>query len=120
MKIEIGADIIDNNRFDGDILLNESFLKKYFSDEEIVYCFSQYDPKQHFAARFAGKEAVIKALSQFGIDIRISDIEISLKNNAPSIKILNEQANIKNLKIKISISHCEDKSIAFAIIYELG
>ena len=47
--------------------------------------------------------------------IDYKDIEITNnKNNVPMVKINNKTLN--NLKIKISLSHCEDKAIAFAVV----
>lgn len=118
MRIENGVDIIENNRFDEDILSNTTFLKKYFTETEIKYCYSQYNPKQHLAARFAGKEAVLKALSQFGVKVKLNDLEVSMdESGVPRILIVNRNVNVSNLSIKLSIAHCDEISIANAIIY---
>ena len=60
----IGVDLIEIHRIQSSIdEFGETFLQKIFTDSEIVYCRSRKNPAQHFAARFAAKEAVSKALA---------------------------------------------------------
>ena len=113
----IGVDIEDIKRFrNSDVANNKQFLDKIFTKKELDYCFSKAKPEQHLAARYAGKEAVVKALCSLGkISIDYKDIEITNnKNKIPMVKINNK--NLGNLKIKISLSHCEDKAIAFVVV----
>jgi len=121
MQMEIGVDIIENDRFSADILADEAFMSRYFTEEERKYCFSQYSPKEHFAARFAAKEAVIKALCGFGIRAKLWDIEIrnSIYNTLNVIVSNTPKLEGKSLEIKTSISHDETQSIAFVIITQL-
>ena len=68
------------NRFE-EILGNKKFLSKIFTEKEIEYCMKRADPKKHFAVRFAGKEAIIKALSSAGkkisVVLKVRDLEDS-------------------------------------------
>ena len=65
MQIKTGIDIIEVNRIKEAIQdLDEKFLKRVYTNYEIEYCNSKNNMKyQHFAARFAAKEAVFKAIS---------------------------------------------------------
>jgi len=111
-NISIGTDIEENIRFNGlDRNKDSNFLKKIFSDSEIEYCFSKKEPTQHLAVRFAAKEAVIKAVSVFEDKVpAFNNIEIKMnKKNVPYIKI-------KGYDIKITLSHCKDKSLAFVVM----
>ena len=113
----IGVDIENIKRFrNSNVANNKQFLGKIFTKKELDYCFSKSKPEQHLAARYAGKEAVVKALCSLGkTSIDYKDIEITNnKNNVPIAKINNN--NSDGLKIKISLAHCEDKAIAFAIV----
>lgn len=117
-KLSIGTDIADISSFekfchDRDV----SFLTKNFTDKEIDYCFSKESPAPHLAARFAGKEAVIKALYSHGLKaLPFREIEIVNDDKGlPMVKI--NVIGYEKIKIGISLSHCEDKAIAFAIIY---
>ena len=117
MNFSIGVDIEEISRFKK-VLTNKNFLNKVFSKKEIKYCFAKKRPEEHLAARFAAKEAIIKAVS--GKSRRkillYNKIEvINDKNNAPRIII--KDVNFTKKTIKISMSHCEDKAIALAIIY---
>jgi holo-[acyl-carrier protein] synthase len=114
-KFGIGTDIESISRF---IDLDKSFLKKIFTKHEIEYCFSKQNIAPCLAARYAGKEAVVKALSSIGIsNMNYKQIEI-LKNakGIPTVRINNIDFN--NLVIYISLSHCNNKAISFAIVME--
>ena len=118
MQISVGTDIVDIHRFET-IVQNEeySFLQKIYSENELRYCFSKENVCSHLAGRFAGKEAVIKALYSHGLKpVPYKEIEIlNDKKGIPHIRI--KIKNYEKLKSRISLSHCEDKAIAFAIIY---
>jgi holo-[acyl-carrier protein] synthase len=72
-------------------------------------------PSQHFSARFAGKEAIIKALSNYDIFIPHNQIEIvHTKNGIPHVNLLHEEGD--QFEIKISLSHSNEIAFAFSII----
>ena len=88
---------------------NRSFYGKIFTSAEMEYCLSKSDPYPSLAARFAGKEAVIKAGG-----LKLSDMR--------DIEILNDKTGQPNVKIKkskaavlISLSHTKNYAIAFII-----
>ncbi len=116
----IGVDIEDIKRFRNlNIANNKQFLGKIFTKKELDYCFSKAKPEQHLAARYAGKEAVVKAicsLKKINIDYKKVEI-LNNKHNVPLAKI---NKDLGNLKIKISLAHCEDKAIAFVIASKNG
>lgn len=115
----IGIDIESIKRFKKvDYIKNDSFLKKIFTKNELDYCYSKENAEQHLAARFAGKEAIVKALNSMGrFHMDYKEIEIiNIEKGVPMVKLYNK--NLKKLKARISLSHCEDKAIAFAIIME--
>ena len=66
MKIKCGVDLIEINRIKDSIeKLGDTFLKKVYTKKEIEYCESKGVTKyEHYAARFAVKEAVFKAVSE--------------------------------------------------------
>ncbi len=114
-----GTDIISIERFDDKKLSNKKFLDRCFTPAEIEYCFSKAKPSQHFAARFAGKEAVVKALSGLDINMDYRDIEIlNRKNGRPYVIFHTEDEKILSLaeRCDISLSHSENDATAFAII----
>lgn len=112
----IGTDIESIDRFKKfDYEKNESSLSKIFTKDELDYCFSKNEAAPHLAARFSAKEAVFKALSDMGESIQnYREIEIIHNDiGGPTVKINNEKS--EKLQVKISLSHCKDKAIAFAI-----
>ena len=120
MKIKCGTDIIEIERIKESIeTLGERFLKKVFTPNEIQYCESKKVQKyQHYAARFAAKEAVYKAISDSLEDkflLTWCDYEIlNDEKGKPSVKISKlDLSEIEN--IDLSISHCKQYAIATAV-----
>ena len=117
MEIKCGTDIIEIDRIKDTIdEMGEKFLNRIFTKEEIKYCESKNKQKyEHYAARFAAKEAAFKALS-FNIQNKYSvswqDIEVvNNEQGRPGINIKN--INLNNIEsIDISLSHCKNYAIA--------
>lgn len=123
MKIKTGVDIIEIERVKKSIEETEGkFCERVFTQKEIEYCESKKAQKyQHYAARFAAKEAVFKAIS-FNLankyDIGWKDIEI-LNDDAgrPYVNILKTDIRIGD--IDISISHCKEYAVS-SVIFTMG
>ena len=113
-KFNIGVDIEDIQRFsDLDFQKDRSFFEKVYTREELSYCLSKANPLQHLAARFAGKEAVVKAIRGLGTEMDLHEIEIvNDESGAPNVSFRNGMAS--RIDMRISLSHCDDKAIAFA------
>lgn len=117
MKIKCGVDIIEISRVKESIeSLGERFINRVFTEKEIEYCESKNAQKyQHYAARFAAKEATFKALSwkledKYAIcwkDIEVVDNE----QGRPSLNIIG--MNLDDIEnIDISLSHCKEYAVA--------
>ena len=123
MNIKIGTDIIEVERIKN-AMENAEFSTRVFTPEEIEYCESGSDKikYQRYAARFAAKEAVFKAISPLlanKFDIEWKDIEVVKdEQDRPYIKFNNDK--VKNIVIDISISHVETYAIATAVAYIEG
>ena len=108
MKISIGTDIIEISRVKDAIEnIGNKFIEEIYTEKEIEYCESKKNAKyQHYAARFAGKEAIYKAISNIlenKFAISWKDVQILNDiNGRPYIDILNEK--IKNQITQIDIS----------------
>ena len=109
--IGLGIDLIEYESFEG-IQDDVRFLKKVFTIEEVSYCRTKSDPLPYLAARFATKEAVIKALGQLDEDIFYSQIEI-LKRENGSIKVILKEH--PHFVVKVSLSHGKRSAIATAL-----
>ena len=119
MIFGIGVDQVDIKRVRS--LLEKSgsrFENRCFTVDEILYSKRFADPAKRLSARFAAKEAIMKSLGKGWRQINWKDIEITGGGKPEVIlygkaKELAKQMNIFN--IHISLSHEEDKAIAFAI-----
>lgn len=120
MNTFCGTDIIEIKRIKQSIeKIGESFIKRIYTPNEIEYCESKNESKyQHYAARFAAKEAIFKAVSK-ALDNKFSmewkNVEIlNDENGRPTIKFIN--FIVEGLKeIDISISHSKEYAIAMVI-----
>lgn len=120
-----GVDIIEVSRIEKSIeRIGNKFLNEIYTDSEIEYCNSKNVMKfEHYAARFAAKEAVFKAMSKLlnnKFDLTWKDIEVlNDKNGRPYINLnmdkLNEEIRDK-IEIDISISHIKEYAIANCIV----
>lgn len=118
----IGTDIVECLRIAKMIERHgELFITRVYTDHEIEYCSSRKAATQHYAGRWAAKEAVLKALGtgwRRGIGFR--DVEVhNHSSGKPIIKLrggardLIEELGIAD--VQISISHCRSHATAFAI-----
>ena len=117
---QIGNDIVDIERIR--TIINEKgqkFLDHVFTEDEIDYCSKCADPPVHFAGRFAGKEAVKKAIlaahPQEIIPLNIIQIH-RCDDGAPFVSI-NKNYNFK-IEIHLSISHTVEYATAVALVEE--
>lgn len=116
MKVSCGTDIIEINRIKKSIdRLGNKFITTIFTEKEIEYCESHKENKyQHYAARFALKEAIYKALS--GIieaeKLTWKNFEIiNYEGGKPKIEINDERLE----SIDVSISHCKEYAVATVV-----
>ena len=123
MKVMVGTDIIEVKRIQKCIEdTEEKFLNRVFTQKEIQYCESKKSMKyEHYAARFAGKEAAFKAVSKLLRDkysISWKNIEITNEENGkPQIHFVSltkelEKEKSKIQSIDISLSHLKEYATA--------
>jgi holo-[acyl-carrier protein] synthase len=115
----VGVDLVDIDRIKRLLEKNESkFLSRCFTNHEIEYSKNFSDPSKSLAARFAGKEAVMKSLGYGWRQLSWKDIEIT-GGGRPTVKLYNKASRKISEKsidsVHISISHEENKAIAFAV-----
>ncbi|WP_276929396.1 holo-ACP synthase [Herbinix luporum] len=120
----IGTDILEINKLypiiQQEDYINDSFIRKVFTDKEIELAESRPIPVNCYATRFSGKEAVFKALGVSSDSLRLNEIEIlSDKNGKPYVNLLGKAARIAKEKeitqILISLSYDNKYSMAFCI-----
>ena len=117
--IGIGVDVVEISRIK-DLISKwgEKFLSRIYTESEIKYCSKRRRKFEHFAGRFAAKEAVFKALGR-----RVSWQKIETlhgKNGAPNTEVaLDNNCRFDSyVKVLISISHTKNNAMAFVILTE--
>ena len=107
-NIGIGIDMVEIKRFeDKPFKNNVSFYKKNFHESEIKYCLDHKNSAQHFAAKFAIKESVIKSVNK---KISFLNILTDHKNSKPVVKLLENSS----YNFLVSVSH--EKLYAVAVV----
>jgi holo-[acyl-carrier protein] synthase len=99
-----------------------AFLERWFTAGEIGYCSSKAAPSRHFAARFAAKEAVVKALPM-AWDGPLPWRSIEIVNDprgVPSVRlsgaVLDAATRAGVGEIRVSLSHCDEYATAIALV----
>src|SRR5262249_17053442 len=100
----------------------ERFLRRVFTEEEIRYCNSKANRVERYAARFAAKEAAMKALGTgWNRGVRWRDIEVSRQpGGRPTMKFygvaVEFAAKLGTKNVSLSLSHTPEHAIASVIL----
>jgi holo-[acyl-carrier protein] synthase len=120
--VGIGTDIIECLRIAQMIERHgEQFLRRVYTEREIMYCSARKAATQHYAGRWAAKEAVLKALGTgWSRGMQWTDIEVRNEpGGAPHIalggKARDVCAELRIAEMLISISHCRSHATAYAL-----
>jgi holo-[acyl-carrier protein] synthase len=120
--VGIGTDIVECVRIAKMIERHgELFLERVYTPREVQYCSQRKAATQHYAGRWAAKEAVLKALGTgWARGIQWTDIEVCNDNGGkPRIELggaareLCRELGID--EVQISISHCRSHATAYAL-----
>jgi len=121
----IGVDMVFLPRWEAVLKRwEDKILDRLFTDHEKSICSQRMQPAQHYAARFAAKEALFKAMTHHYKPnvFRFRDVEVKVGENAPAPQFdfhgqfkawLSQQAIIKT---HLSLSHDGDYAIAYVIL----
>jgi holo-[acyl-carrier protein] synthase len=119
MILGVGVDIIDVERIQAALTrprTGERFRARVFTDGEVTYCLRRRNAAESFAARFAAKEAMMKA---FGRAYGWREIEVVRGAGAPTLLLhgrAQERAAALGLqRIHLSLSHTATLAIAYVI-----
>jgi len=122
MIIGTGIDIIEVDRVAHRVGGDQGFRELVFSKNEIQYCDTKAFPYQHYAVRFAAKEAFLKAIGR-GWDGKLALAEIEVinePNGKPGLrlsgKIEIELASLGLRSIHLSLSHIKSTATAIVIL----
>ncbi len=117
----VGVDIVQNDRIEKAIeRFGERFLKRVYTERELKYCNSHQNTIPCLSARWACKEAVLKAFYiEFGILLRFKEIEVLGNRGKPARVMIHRkeaQEALGDRQVIVSISHERDYSVAVAFI----
>jgi holo-[acyl-carrier protein] synthase len=126
MIVGVGTDIVEIPRIGKMIERHgEHFLTRVYTDEEIRYCQRRKESFQHFAGRWAAKEAVMKTLGTgWTRGVGWLDIEVNTKRSGQPLIVIRGSAreiatHLGIGEVLISISHCRAYAMATAIALAL-
>ena len=119
--MKVGVDLIEIERIRR-ALERPGFRERCFTEAERAYCDSRADPAQSYAARFAGKEAVGKAL---GCGVRFTWKEVEIVGRPkPRVRLSGRTAafaeRVRAGAIDLSLTHSRELAAAIAVIVPLS
>jgi holo-[acyl-carrier protein] synthase len=118
--VKVGTDVIEISRIRRALERYPGFRERCFTEAEREYCESRPNPPQHYAARFAAKEAVGKALG-FGVARAFAWREIELVGRPkPSVRLSGRleawAQRAGGHAIDVSMSHSRELATAVAVV----
>ncbi len=121
MIVGVGVDVMEIDRFAASLARQPRLAERCFTPDEIAYCAGKPFPPQHFAARFAAKEAVGKALGR-GMT-RWREVEVVRGRGAPTVALHDHYAEWAARRgithIHLSLTHSRGVAVAVAIAERL-
>lgn len=123
MIVGVGIDILPVARMEGELRDPEaSFKNEVFTPSEIAYCESKRYPARHFAARFAAKEAALKALGGVGQSLPHWR-EVEIRTGASGVPRMELRGRFREIAersrvdaIHVSLTHTRDLAAATVVM----
>lgn len=122
MIFGIGTDIIEVERIEKQLEKNSGLKEKLFTSGEIAYCETKKNKAQHYAARFAAKEAFLKAIGTGWRDgLQFNEVEVTNDQLGKPLLVLYGKtkdfvAEINITNIQVSLTHIKDMVNAIVIV----
>ncbi len=122
--VQVGVDLIEIERVRRALERHPGFRERCFTEVERRYCDSRPNPAQHYAARFAGKEAIGKALG-FGVARAFAwqDVEIEGRPK-PGVRLFGRveewASRLGAVRIDLSMTHSRELAAAVCVVAGKG
>lgn len=122
MVVGIGVDIVEVKRIERALTNGTTMVRRVFTDREIEYCRRHQNQYQHFAGRFAAKEAALKALGTgWAAGIRWKDVEVTVGERGRPVLHLHGKAeeiyqDSGASRPMVTITHADDYAVAMVIL----
>jgi holo-[acyl-carrier protein] synthase len=121
----VGVDLVQIPRL-RDIVRrwDDRFLRRVFTEDEIAYCRARRDPAPHFAARFAAKEAGMKALGTgLRLGVKWRELEVRREEGqAPTLALHGRTRELSlargGRRMLLALSHDGDYALAHAVLVD--
>lgn len=113
MIVGIGLDMIEVERVKKALEQHSRFSSRVFTSGEIEYCQGKKNPCQHFAARFAAKEAFFKAI---GRRIPWTSVEVTNLTSGKPRLLIHHSENLEFSRANVSLSHLANYALAVVIL----
>lgn len=103
---------------------DDRFLRRVFTEAEIAYCRGRRDPVPHFAARFAAKEAGMKALGTgLRLGVKWRELEVRReRGQAPTLELHGRTRELSRARggrrMLLALSHDGDYALAHALLVD--
>jgi holo-[acyl-carrier protein] synthase len=110
----VGIDLLEIDRMERALERHPRLAERVFTAAEREYAAARARPGRHLAARFAAKEAVVKALGLSG-GFGLREIEV-LAGEPPTVRLAGRAAAVAGgRRVEISLTHSRDNAAAVAI-----
>jgi len=114
----VGVDIVEIERIRRALERHPRMARRLFTETERAYCEARGDPAPHYAARFAAKEATVKAV---GRRLRWQEVEVvNDRSGKPRIELYGEaaaEAGVgRGVGVLISLSHSREHAVACVLL----
>ena len=118
----LGVDLIEVERIERALERRPSLRERLFTEGELEACASRARPGRHLAARFAAKEAALKALGIGGL--RMREVEVAGGVDRPPRLDLHGsvavEAERQGVRLEVSLSHSRELATAIVIAERAG
>jgi holo-[acyl-carrier protein] synthase len=116
MATGVGIDLLEIERMERALERRPRLAARIFTDAEQEYAAGRSRPGRHLAARFAAKEAVVKALGM-SRGVRFTEIEV-LAGEPPTVRLSGRAAEVAaGRQVEISLTHSRENAAAVAIVH---
>lgn len=122
MTVGIGIDIIEVKRIGKLVTGSSRFRQRIYTQNEVSYCEAKKNKDQNYAARFAAKEAFLKAIGtgwRKGVAFREIEV-VNDEHGKPEIVLYGETKKIAGEKliksIQVSVSHIKELAVAVVVV----
>ena len=118
--IGIGTDLVDLSRFREVLARTPTIVNRLFTVDEQAYCGKRNDPTERFAARFAAKEATMKALGVGIGEVTFKDIEVIRAESGQPSLLLTGSASVRADFLGVhrwllTLTHSGEAALAIAV-----